>query len=465
VAFSHMHIFSLTLTLLAVAAIGLYSTRKVKSAADFAVSGRSSGVVLISGTITGTIIGGTATIGTAQLAYSIGLSAWWYTLGSGIGFIIMGLFYARPLRQSALETIPQFLVHHYGEMAGPIASLISSIGIFFGIMASLLPAVTLITAIFNVSTFTAVCICIVLVVAYVFFGGVWGAGLAGILKLIIIYLTLAISGVIAWSAMGGLTGIVSTFPVFPWFSLIGRGGWLDVASLLSLVVGILSTQTYIQAIYAARDTQTARTGSLVAAAMTIPVGLPSVLVGMYMSLHYPSIAPIDALPLFIINNLPDWLGGLAIGGLILSTVGSAAGLALGIGTMISRDIVSGIFHYTNDCGLLWINRGFVLLIAFSAAFCAFGNMNSLVLEWGILSMSLRGSSIILPLSFAIFLPGKLSSRWAIYSMLLGAVIALLTKILYSGGLDPLFSSLLASMAVILVGVIKDAKKHTDILDQ
>jgi SSS family solute:Na+ symporter len=240
---------------------------------------------------------------------------------------------------------------------------------------------------------------------------------------------------------------------------------LELGSLLSLIVGILSTQTYIQAVYAASDTKTARTGSLVAAAMTIPVGLPSVLVGMYMSLYYPGITPIDALPLFIINNLPDWLGGLAIGGLILSTIGSAAGLALGIGTMLSRDIVSGVFHYTNDLGLLWVNRSIVLLIAFIATFFAFSNMNSLVLDWGILSMSLRGSSIILPLSFAIFFPGKLSPRWAIISMLIGAVIALLTKLFYPSGLDPLFASLLASMVVILFGVIKNTQKHLNTLEQ
>lgn len=463
--FSHIHLITLALTLLAVTVIGLYSARKVKSAADFSVNGRSSGIAIISGTITGTIIGGTATIGTAQLAYSLGLSAWWYTLGSGIGFIIMGLFYARPLRQSALETIPQFLVNHYGQTAGPIASLISSIGIFFGIMASLMPAITLIAAILNVSLFTAVCICIVMVVAYVFFGGVWGAGLVGILKLALIYGTLVVAGVISWSAMGGIAGITSTFPAYPWFSLAGRAGWLDFASLLSLIVGILSTQTYIQAVYAACDSQTARTGSLVAAAITIPVGLPSVFVGMYMSIHYPGIAPIDALPLFIINHLPHWLGGLAIGGLILSTIGSAAGLALGIGTMISRDIICGVFQYSHDRGLLWINRSIVLLVAVSAAFLAFGNMNSLVLDWGILSMSLRGSSIILPLSFAIFCPGKLSHRWAICSMLTGATTALLTKLLYPSGIDPLFPSLLVSLMVILLGIIRDRKPGIAALEQ
>ena len=73
------------------------------------MAGRSAGASLVAGSIAGTVVGGGATVGTAQLAYSFGLSAWWFTLGSGIAFILMGIFYAKRLRNTALETIPQYL--------------------------------------------------------------------------------------------------------------------------------------------------------------------------------------------------------------------------------------------------------------------------------------------------------------------------------------------------------------------
>ena len=81
---------------------GIYADGSVKSAEGYSLGGRSAGVPMVAGRIAGTIIGGGATVGTAQLAYSAGLSAWWFSLGSVLTFIIMGLFYAGPLRKTCL---------------------------------------------------------------------------------------------------------------------------------------------------------------------------------------------------------------------------------------------------------------------------------------------------------------------------------------------------------------------------
>ena len=87
------HVLIMSATLLIVIGGGIYAARAVKTAEGYSLGGRSSGAVMVAGSIAGTVVGGGATIGTAQLAYSAGLSAWWFTLGSGIAFIIMGLFF------------------------------------------------------------------------------------------------------------------------------------------------------------------------------------------------------------------------------------------------------------------------------------------------------------------------------------------------------------------------------------
>ncbi len=78
---SSIHLLSMAAVLLLVTAVGIYSGRKIKSAADFATGGRSAGSLLVAATIMGTLVGGASTIGTAQLAFRYGFSAWWFTLG------------------------------------------------------------------------------------------------------------------------------------------------------------------------------------------------------------------------------------------------------------------------------------------------------------------------------------------------------------------------------------------------
>lgn len=87
-----LHILIISATVFAVIGSGFYVSRSVRSSAGYSVAGRSAGASLVAGSIAGTVVGGGATVGTAQLAYSFGLSAWWFTLGSGIAFILMGIF-------------------------------------------------------------------------------------------------------------------------------------------------------------------------------------------------------------------------------------------------------------------------------------------------------------------------------------------------------------------------------------
>ena len=158
-----MHMGIIIATLVCVIGIGIYSSRSVRSAAGYSVGGRSAGAPLVAGSIAGTVVGGGATVGTAQLAYHFGLSAWWFTLGSGIAFIIMGLFYAKKMRGTGLETIPQFLAMHYGKKAEELSSVISSIGILFSAVASCLPGIEIVAEVFHVDAYTASALLILLV--------------------------------------------------------------------------------------------------------------------------------------------------------------------------------------------------------------------------------------------------------------------------------------------------------------
>ena len=175
---------------------------------------------MVAGTIIGTIIGGASTIGTAQLAFTLGLSAWWFTLGSGAALFILGLFYAKPLRNSGLTTVPEFLVVNYGKGAGPLCSLTSSAGIFFSLVSNILAAIPLIVALLHFSEIHAAGLIFFLILAYVFFGGVWGTGIVGVFKTILILLCLGVSTIVAWQGLGGAAGM--DFSDFFWYQ--GRPG-------------------------------------------------------------------------------------------------------------------------------------------------------------------------------------------------------------------------------------------------
>ena len=450
---SATHFFSLIVTLLVTLAPGIIASRKVKSADDYNIGGRNAGVGLVAGSIIGTIIGGAATVGTAQLGFKLGMTAWWFTLGSGIALIIMAFFYAAPLRHSGLTTIAEFLVTAYGKPAGWLATFSACAGIFFSIVASTLTALHLVAGIFGVSLPVAAGIILLITAGFVFFGGISGSGMAGILKILFIFASIFVGGYLALHNLGGVAGIAQIFPPKPWLSLFGRGVGDGLFSLGAMLVGVISTQTYVQAIFSAKDSKTAAAGCLSAALVVIPVGLPSVLIGMFMHVNHPTINSIDALPLYLATYLPDWLGGIGLAAVLLSALGSIAGLALGIGTMLSRDIIQNLWRTATAVNLLWASRLCVLTVTLCAIIFVFFHLNSSVLEWNYLSMALRGSGIFLPLTFCIFFPGRVRASMGVAAMGAGIFAALFWKHISSIEVNSLLPALCYNLFFLVIGLV------------
>ena len=404
-------------TIAVVLGFGIRAARSVHSTKGFSVGGRSAGVPLVAGGIAGTCVGGGATVGTAQLAATVGLSAWWFTIGSGVGLIIMGLFYARPLRRTALETIPQFLAQNFGLTCGVFSSIVSSIGILFSAVASCLPAIYIIAAIFGIPFLPATVLLILTVAAYAFFGGMKSAGVGGILKMIVILSTMAIAGVMAAHLLFADPAVAAALPEGA-FSLLHGDMSHILANFSSVVIGMLCTQSYIQAIFSASNPRTASVAAFTAALISLPVGLPCAMVGIYMGAAHPEITPILSLPTYLLTEQPFLLGGI-----MLSLIGSIAGLSLGIGTMLSRDIfhrarvtlrarkihklaedpasqaiditeiptVNHPYHLSE----LAVTRLIVLLTITLAAFIALANEGSQVLFWNFLSMALSTAAALI----------------------------------------------------------------------
>lgn len=450
---SAAHIGFMLATVALVLGGGIYAARSVKSAEGYSLGGRAAGAPMVAGTIAGTVIGGGATVGTAQLAFSVGLSAWWFTLGSGVAFIIMGLFYAKRLRASGLTTIPELLVENYGVRAGVVTSVIASLGIFFSAVASCLPGVGILSAVLGISPYAAAGLLLALVVLYVFFGGMKSAGLGGILKMAVIWTSLMAAGYLAYGALPSGTDFSTAFPGDGWLSLFGGGVGNGLAHLASMIVGILCTQTYVQAIFSAKSPEVAAIGAFTAALIVIPVGLPCVAIGLYMRAFEPDVLPLLVLPTYLAEHLPPWIGGVALGGVMLSIVGSIGGLSLGVGTMIANDIIARAFSVTDGGKKLLLVRLVVLGVVVCACAYAIANPGAQVLILNYLSMALRGGGIFLPLTLAVFRPKCVSPRWALLSMVVSTAVAVLFSTVLTSPVNPLFIGLAVSAVLLASGFL------------
>lgn len=439
-------------TLAAILLLGVLTGRRVRDASDFDTGGGKAGPILTAGAIVGTLVGGSSTIGTAQLAFLHGLSAWWFTLGAAFGSILLAAL-SRPLRASGSGTIQEIIRREYGSAAGAATSVLASAGFIINIVAQILAADALLESLFGLTPFLRAGSAALLMAVYVVFGGIRGSGVLGIAKMILIYLAAAVAGITALRLSGGFGTFLRQLPRERYFDLFSRGIGVDLGAGLSVTLGVLSTQTYVQAVLSAGSGRSSRRGALLSAAVIPPVGFLGILVGYHMRLAFPDLPASQAFPRFLLEYLPPVWAGMFLAALLVAILGTGAGMALGFGRIVVNDIYKRYLDPRADgARQLLAARLTILAVLALSAFLTLGSLGDTILSFGFLSMGLRAAVLLIPMTTALFLPGRMEHGWAVGSSAAGLAAVLISKRL-GLPLDPLVPGIAAAVVVAGTGLI------------
>lgn len=480
-------------------AVGLLSGRRVKDSSDFLSGSGKAGTFLVAGAIMGSLVGSQATMGTAQLSFQFGFSGWWFTLGCCFGCLALGILYSHKLRKSGCITELAIVTKEYGPVSGTLSSVLCSIGIFISVFSQVIACAGLISTLFpGTPLWAGAMISALLMGLYVIFGGAWGAGMGGIVKLLLlcgvsllglcfilywsngpIGLWNGLNDLLAGTALGlirqeasGIPNITDTNVLKSQFlSLTARGVVKDLSSGVSLLLGVLCTQSYAQAIWSGKSDRTARNGALISAAAAPFIGLCGVAIGLFMRSHYilrmeaealtaagkmiPDLpileTTIRTMPTFAIDHFPPVVAGIILGTLLITAVSGGAGLSFGMATILTRDILKRMSHRWDDqkreLNAVRVCIGGILLAAVAMTISL---PDSLINDFGFLSMGFRACVLFLPMTAALWLPGKVDWRCILLSMILSPCADILSKVFSLPG-DPLLYGMAVSLLVCTLG--------------
>ncbi len=477
-----MMIAGLVISIVLIVGLSIFTGMQKKA------KGGKIGFGVAAGLIMGTLVGGTSTVGTAQLAFNYGMTAWWFTLGGGLGCLILALIYVKPLRAQGSPTLVGMVRDEYGKSVGLAATILNSVGTFINILSQLIAASAVVLVVFpTMGAAMTFVIAAVFMVLYVVFGGTKGAGVVGILKTCLLYLTMVICGVIVLSkcgGVGGFTDMVNGLVVQKTdgtvidrnlWSLFGRGFWTDFGSCMSLILGVLTTQTYAQAILTAKSDRDGRIAALISTILIPIIGIFGILVGLYMrGVVDPATAAESsaklakvALTSFIMDysGIPPILGGIMLGALFIASVGTGAGLSLGIATVINRDLINKGKAATDSGRYDLVNKLLIVVILVVATVFTCVLPSDTIQDFAFLSMALRGCTVFAPLCFLIWAKGKIKSRWAMLSVVCGCCVALVYGVLKVLGfitfpLAAVFPGIVIGLIFMFIGLAdrKDAAR-------
>jgi len=469
--------------------IGLWSSKKNKSADDFYLGGRKLGPLVTAMSAEASDMSSYLLMGVPGVAYLTGVAdASWTAIGLAIGTYLNWLFVAKRLRCYSVVadnaiTVPSFFSNRYKDKSG-VLTLIAAIVIvifFVPYTASGFAACgKLFASLFGMKYMTAMIISAVVIVAYTALGGFLAASTTDLIQSIVMTVALIVVlgyGVInaggfgaVWDNAKSMPGFLEFFQTYnPETKTAGSYGFITIVSTMAWGLGYFGMPHILLRFMAISDKNKLKTSRRIASIwVVISLGL-AVLIGIIGSgLTAAGVVPAlegsDSETLIVhvsdlianISPLCAIVGGLIIAGILAATMSTADSQLLAASSSVSQNIFKDVLKLNiSKKAEMIIARLTLVIISVVAIFlaqdpdsnvfkivsfawagfgAAFGPVVILALfwkrsnKWGALAGMIAGAGMVFIWKYLV---RPLGGAWNIYELLPAFIVALIAIVVVS----------------------------------
>ena len=364
--------------------VGLVSSKmKQKKAAkkqsneDFLMAGKSLGPVILACTLFAANTGGASTTGIATNVGTQGLSAAWYVIAAGIGFVLVS-FIAPFFRRAQASTVPQIINMRYGKPAHIVTAFTSIAALFMATGSQIIATSTIINTVTGMDFETTAIVVTAVVIAYTMVGGFASVAAANMMHVgfITIGMTIAMVFMVNSEAVGGFSNLMETAKTMT----NAEGQNMDLLSMtkvgLPAILGYIAMycttfptgQEIVQTYCSAKDGKSAKIGSVIAGLLSAAYAIVPALIGLMAFTFIDGFAANtalhkNALAAATMEFAPAIIAGIVLSSVVAATISSASGNMIGTATLFTNDVFRPYMNKgeKNDTKEIWISRAVMVL--------------------------------------------------------------------------------------------------------
>lgn len=418
--------------------IGLMASRKERkkqSNSDFLMAGKSLGPLMLAGTLFAANTGGASTTGIASNVYLYGVSACWYVIAAGIGFVIVS-FIAPYFRKAKANTVPEIVSKRYGKSAHIFTAFTSILALFMATGAQIIATASIINVVTGLDFNIAAIVTTVVVILYTMIGGFKSVAAANMMHVLFITvgMTIAMFIIVNNPAVGGFDALFERGKEVS--SIVGNG--LDLTSLTKIgvptVLGYIAMycmtfptgQEIVQTYCSAKNGRAAKLGSVIAGLLSAACAVVPAIIGLvaYACIDGYATAGLqkNALAEATITFAPAIVAGVVLAAIVAATMSSASGNMIGTATMFTNDVFIPYIKKgeRNEQQEIWISRIAMVVVGLVGLIVALTASNIINVMMGAFALRSAGP-------FAAFMCGlfykNVTRRAGFISILAGTVVA------------------------------------------
>ncbi|WP_339226960.1 sodium:solute symporter family protein [Oceanobacillus sp. FSL K6-2867] len=441
---------------------------KKKDAGDFILAGRSVPLFLVVGGIIATLINATTLLGYGGSGYSLGLTAYFSSMGYMVALAWMGYWFIPRLRRANLTTIPELFNRLFGvphKLAAVILVMCRDIGVTAG---SALGMAIVFASVFDISLDMGLIITLGVTIIFMVIGGMWAVMITDTIQTVIILVGTTIMIPLGIAYIGGWSEFINNIPATH-IDIFSAGGSQTFAWFIAGTLTFIGYQTLIQRGLSADSDETAKKSFVYGGFIALAWYMVPFVIGIIALVIFPEINASDA---FI--SLTQLFG--SVGSIIFAIIIVASSIST-----LSSTVLTTASNISIDIYKQWIKpqaseRQVVLVTRISVvAVAIIGTLIGRSLPY-ILELLLTGGRIMAASLAPVFIALVFwkAARKAYYTtlaaMFLGASGTIFGVVLgnraasnsegdvvFVWGLDPVLIGLPITLSVLILGTLLENK--------
>ncbi len=432
--------------------IGLLAARRVHSAKDYLVAGRSLPLYMNVATVFATWFGAETVLSVSATFAKDGLAGIpGDPFGASFCLVLAALLFARLFYRMNLLTIGDFYKQRYGKSVEVLTSLAITLS-YLGWTSAQMTALGLVIHVLSgaaVDLNTAILIGAGVVMVYTIFGGMWSVAFTDLFQTVIILVGLTLVAVLVGDLAGGPSKVIAQAAADGKFNFFPAAGdaaawWAMAGAFFAFAFGSIPQQDVFQRMTSAKDEKTAVRGTLIGAAIYFCFAFVPIFIAYSALVADPTLGGLFAaedareiqriLPDLVLTKMPLWAQVMFFGALLSAILSTASGALLAPTATFTENVLRPFVPNMSDRQFLLTLR--LVLVIFTAGALLFAlNSKSTMYE-----MVQNAYNVTLAGAFVPLLAGaywkRATTQGALLSIILGIGTWLAADVIAADALVP-----------------------------
>jgi solute:Na+ symporter, SSS family len=414
-------------------AIGLLAARRVSTARDYMVAGRSLPLYMNVATVFATWFGAETVLSVSATFTRDGLAGVpGDPFGASLCLVLAALLFARLFYRMNLLTIGDFYKERYGKLVEVLTSgaIVAS---YLGWTSAQMTALGLVIHVLSggaVEFTHAILIGGLIVLVYTVFGGMWSVAFTDLFQTLVILIGLSIIAWLVTDLAGGAGKVLTqaaTEGKFNFFPSDAVGWWAMAGAFFAFAFGSIPQQDVFQRMTSAKDENTAVRGTIIGAFIYFSFAFVPMYIAYAAVVNDASLAQLFAaedardiqriLPDLVMGQMPLWAQVMFFGALLSAILSTASGALLAPTSLFTENVLRPFVPRMSDRQFLLTLR--LVLIIFTMCALLFAvNSKSTMYEMVQNAYNVTLTGAFIPLMAGAFWK-RATTQGALFSIVLG----------------------------------------------